>query len=83
MKQDLTPYNQIQDLWAQGIHVSSNGTEWNIADMPQSYLQNVINKFGGMGYDTSALEAQLSTDEGNLASSDTPTDVAPVSQASQ
>ena len=83
MKQDLTPYGQLEDLWAQGIHVDSNGKQWNIADMPLPYLQNVINKFGGMGYDISALTSQLVTDEGQTAPNGTPTDVSPVAQANQ
>lgn len=52
---DLTPSN-IEDYWAQGIHVSSNGTEMNISDMPLRYLQNVINKFGNECFDVSGLQ---------------------------
>ena len=54
---DLTPTN-IQDYWAQGIHVDSKGVEHNIADMPASYLQNVINKFGGT-YDVTVFQDTL------------------------
>ena len=77
---DQTPYLDIQNLWAQGIHVSSNGKQWNIADMPLSYLQNVINKFGGLGYDVTALEGYLPQDAPQP--NPTPPATGPVSQAS-
>jgi hypothetical protein len=56
---DQTPYLDIQNLWAQGVHISSNGKQWNIADMPATYLKNVINKFSSLGYDVTALEVYL------------------------
>jgi len=74
---DQTPYLDIEKLWAQGIHVSSNGKQWNIADMPQKYLNNVINKFSDLGYDTSALTASSAT-----TSQATIPNTGPVSQAS-
>ena len=78
---DLTPYNQIQDLWAQGIHVDSKGVEHNLVDMPPQYLQNVINKFGPMGYDINILEGFLSGVVNGVVQATA--DVAPVSQATQ
>lgn len=60
MIQRQTPLN-IEQLWSEGIHVSSTGQEYNIADMPVKYLQNVINKFGSQGYDVSILESAIAT----------------------
>ena len=77
---DMTPYLDIQNLWAQGIHVSSTGKQWNIADMPPVYLQNVINKFSGLGYDVTALEGYLPTTNAPPTPNNTPT--APAAQAS-
>ena len=56
---DQTPYLNIVNLWAQGIHVSSTGKQCNLADISPAYLQNIINKFSALGYDTSALLSYL------------------------
>ena len=58
---DMTPYLDIAKLWEQGVHVASSGKQWNIADMPLTYLNNVINKFNDLGYDTTALQSYLTT----------------------
>lgn len=56
---DQTPYLNIVNLWGQGIHVSANGKQYNLADISPAYLQNIINKFSALGYDTSALIGYL------------------------
>lgn len=51
---DMTPSN-IQDYWTQGIHVKSDGSQVSLTDVPQAYLNNIINKFNNQGVDTSIL----------------------------
>lgn len=59
MSQDFNAPNDIEQQWANGIHVDSKGVEHNIADMPLKYLMNVINKFQSLGYDVSILDNYL------------------------
>jgi len=73
---DMTPYLDIEKLWEQGIHVSSTGKQCNLSDISPSYLQNIINKFSALGYDTSALGAYSQTSEDAIPNS------GPISQAS-
>ena len=80
MKPDLTPYNNIVNIWAEGYHISSSGKTIALSDMPPTYLNNVINKFSSMGYDTSALEGYLAAEESGNPPPDT---FAPIAQANQ
>lgn len=54
---DYTPPD-IANYWEQGIHIEADGTQINISDMPDKYIENVINKFSGI-YDTTVLQEYL------------------------
>lgn len=45
--------------WAEGVHISSNGRRTPITEMDDRHLNNSINKYGAMGWDVSALKAEL------------------------
>ena len=77
---DQTPYSNIQNLWSEGYHVSASGKTYQLAEMPVAYLQNVINKFSGMGYDVSVLEQYFQADTTGAA---LPDSFAPIAQATQ
>jgi len=79
-KVDLTPYSNITNLWAEGYHVSAAGVTYQLADMPEAYLNNVINKFSSLGYDVSVLEQYLADD---IAGNPAPETFAPIAQATQ
>ncbi len=51
----------LPEQWANGYHTNSKGEQVDLASIPDQYLQNIINKYGGDRFDTSALESELTS----------------------
>lgn len=54
-----TEQEQIEQNWAEGIHMDRAGNEHRIEQMERFHLENTINYFNKLGYDTSKLKAVL------------------------
>lgn len=57
-KPDLTPPD-IMQVWNTGYHVNKEGVRMAIKDIPDRYLQNIIDSFKNKGYDVSTLQHEL------------------------
>lgn len=55
----MSVQSEKEGNWADGFHVSTNGRRTDLSDIDTNHLQNMIRKYGAMGYDTSALETEL------------------------
>ena len=45
--------------WEAGFHISSNGRRIDLQSIDTNYLQNMIRRYSGEGYDVTALNDEL------------------------
>ena len=54
--------NDLEQYWARGQHVRSDGTQVGLKDLPQAYLRNIMKKHAEEGRDVSAIGLYITSD---------------------